>query len=158
MTMLHTIQGTYEPLRDAITSADATVGPGDFDFSSKPSHAFQTDEAWNGLEMIFKFPSGAVANEDVHGMLYGWVQNGPRERIAEISVTAGTATIGGVATALWGDTIVLTSLHINTVSVTDSANNTVAKLAFDLAGLKYVAAEFTVLSAAGAIQTLARPI
>lgn len=157
--MLNTIQGTYEPLRPETGEVDGTLSVNAWDWTAKPSTAFRTGPEWNSMEMIFKFPSDATANDDADGNIFGYVENGPKEWIAEISVTAGTATIGADAASLYGDTIVIGSQgHPTTVSVSDSATNRAAKLTFDILGYKYISVEFTAAGCfTGTIQPFGRP-
>jgi len=158
MSMLHTIQGAYVPLRPETGEVDATLSVNAWDWTAKPSTAFQLGPEWNNMEMIFKFPSDATADADADGVVYGWVDQGPRERICEISVTAGTATIAAAADALYGDTIVATETHPTTVKVSDSASNRVVKLTFDAIGYKWIDVDFSAAGCfSGTIQPWARP-
>lgn len=158
MTMLSTMQSSYVPLRPETGEVDGTLTVNAWDWTAKPSRAFVLGPEWNNMEMIFKFPADATADADADCVVYGWVEQGPRERICEISITAGTAQITGSATALFGDTMVTTQTHPATVAVNDTGNNRVAKLTADLIGYKYIDVDFSAAGCfTGTVQPWARP-
>jgi len=156
--MLHTIQGSYEPLRVPTDTVDGTLPVGAYDWSSKPSTAFPVGPEWNNAEIIFKFLSTGADGDDADFNLWGYTENGPKEWICEVSVTAGKATFAGDATGHYADTLVVaTQGHLTTVAVADSGVDRVAKLSLDLAGYKYISAEFSAASLTGTVQPWGRP-
>lgn len=92
---------------------------------------------------IVVFHGTDAANETLNWMLVGWRgKDDPAEFIANGTAILGTQRVAkATAAELWADTISITSQKwLTTVSVVDSGNNRMAKLAFDLCGLKRVAA------------------
>lgn len=154
MSYLHTQQAGYEPLRVDVTIGDTNYLDGvtsgrSLDFSDRPSYAVALTPNHNGVEIIAKGVAEAADGDNFSFRLWGYAANGPAEHIADISCTIGTAKVGGSSTALWVDTIVISSdTHIATCSVSDSANNRIAKLDFDAGGYTWFVADFTTQGAA----------
>lgn len=147
MAMAKTIQNGYVPMRPADVSVDDTALDGEtagytYHEHDRPSGAFELGEDCNAAEIVFA-GSDASDGNDFNCKLYGYARSGPAEFLGDISCTIGTARINDVTTALYIDTITVAEQgHIKTLSVSDSGNNRVAKLAFDTIGHKYLYVEF----------------
>ncbi len=148
MAMSKTIQNGYEPIRVGDITVDEAELDGvteslTFDEHDRPSTVKSVGEDANAMAVYFT-GSDSTADTDVFSAkLYGYARSGPAEFIADISGTAGTARINDVATNLFVDTINISSQNfLKNVSVIDSDNNRIAKLAFDFVGLKYIYVEF----------------
>ena len=91
--------------------------------------------------------------------IYGIADGGAPERIASVIWIFGTARHTS-STVLWADTCtVSTDSSIGGVTVSDSGNNFIAKLTFDLTGYRYLyaIAHGTATGAATDITVLMRP-
>lgn len=94
--------------------------------------------------------TGADGNSAVFN-IFGYGEDGPRERIYHtVTATLGTAKAG--TGRCFAEIFSGTSTHVKTVGITDSvvAGNSVAKIAFDTTGLRYLYFEpitFTTLTA-----------
>jgi len=94
-------------------------------------------EQCDAVEIHLWSDGAATANDTAKINVYGYGADGPAMRIYEATtVTLGTA-VSGVG-GLYVDTISGTDKHVTTVAVSDSADNTVAKLTFDTIGYKYL--------------------
>lgn len=94
--------------------------------------------------LVIMHGTHATAPEDktMAWMLIGWrFDGGPAEFIANGTATLGTQRVAaGTATEMWADTIAITAQKWpKALSIVDSANNRVAKLAFDLCGIRHIA-------------------
>jgi len=150
--MLHTFQGSYEPMR----SADITEGNEDtqldgatagytYHWSDRPAlkEVYRLGEEANGAVIIATSPVESTADALGCFKLYGYPEGGPAEFMCDISCAAGTARINDDAEALYVDTMNIGSQgHIKNLSVDDSGNNRVAKLSFDTTGLRYLYMEW----------------
>lgn len=154
MTMLHTFQGGWLPLRTADVSADDTALDPTlanytfFDLTKRDAH--RLDPGANGMEVVFL---GEGDDTDYFGCrIFGKSPFGPAERIAEISGHYGTALApndGSVTvdstTYKIAETILLDGsnvFHVRDVTVADCSANRAAKLHFDTAGMTHVYFEF----------------
>ena len=159
MSMLHTFQSAYVPLRSAeVTSDDTPIdGTTAWDLTSKD--CYELDPAYNGICIMFagEMTDGAQTTCHIHGQSI----NGPAEKIAEISLTAGTVYFKGRVPKGTTDIDSTTYLHIDTIAADttndfhirdtdyfDSGNNRVAKFKFDTTGLKFLLCEFTQVAGA----------
>lgn len=165
MAYLHTIQTSYVPLR----SAEVTAGESPLDGTTTGStlwdltshDCFELDPAFNGICMYFAAEAADGNTSTAH--IWGRDKhNGPAEKIAEISLTAGVVYWNGRlpgatsntdgTTYLIMDTIAVDAtneFHVKDVDVFDSGNNRQAKLTFDTTGLKFILVEFTEVAGAG---------
>lgn len=83
-----------------------------------------------------------TADETMAWMLVGWRGlGGPAEFIANGTATLGTQQLeAATTTGLYADTIAITAQKWpSIISIVDSGNNRVAKLVFDLCGIKHIA-------------------
>lgn len=113
------------------------------------------DTRANAMELICFANSNE--NDTVTMSLYGISDGGPPERIGSLVWTFGTAIRStGVR---WADTCVATDTHGKTIGVSDSANNRVVKVNFDITGYRYlyVIAHTTTTGAATGITVQMRP-
>ena len=92
----------------------------------------------NAVQLIC-YATGAAA-ETATMSLYGIADQGPPIYIGSIVWTLGDAV--KVAGTLWADTVVPTFTHISTPVTSDSGNDRVASVTFDVAGYKYLYAIF----------------
>lgn len=148
MAMHKTIQNGYVPirLRDVAEDEPELDGVTDgltFDEHDRPVEAKSFGEDGNAMFMYFT-GTDSTANADVFSAkIYTYATSGPAEFVADISGTAGTARINDSASDLFIDTINISSQdYFKNVSVIDSGNNRIAKLAFDFVGNKYLYIEF----------------
>lgn len=153
---LLTNQGSYEAMRETVPATDDSA-IASRDFADRPSDVLSMTPEWNGIELYFESPSDATDNFSGGIRLWGGAAGGPTEFVADLSVTAGAATIGGVATALYIDTIVIAEQeHISNLTVSDSANNRIAKIMFDVLGFEFLYLDAYDISMS--IQGRARPL
>lgn len=153
MTMAKTIQNGYVAMRTSDVTTDDTQLDGEtagltYHYTDRPSEAFGLGPESNAAEIIF--PGSDVSDgNNFSAKLYGYrTGEAPAEFLADISGTAGLARIADVTTALYTDTLVIASQgHIKTLSVADSGNDRVAKLAFDCVGFQWLYVEFYDVSA-----------
>ena len=76
----------------------------------------------NALSLIVK--AGTAADGDtVTQALYGRSDQGPRQRIASIVWTIGTAQFDTTSTNLWADDAAITSTHIKTITEADGGGS-----------------------------------
>jgi hypothetical protein len=82
-----------------------------------------------------------AANETMAWMLIGWARGGPAEEIAYGTATLGTQRVAtGTATELYADTITITGQYWpSLITVSDSGNNRIAKISFDMNGIANIA-------------------
>lgn len=152
MTMLHTYQGSYEPMRLADVCADETLLDGEtasytYHWHDKPSGAKELGTECNGCVIVMHGTD--VDNNDTFVFnLYGYAEGGPAEFIAEVSGTIGVARINDVTTTLYADAMnIVEQGHIRNLAVKDGAESgRIAKLTFDTGGLKYLWLEFSDIS------------
>lgn len=99
----------------------------------------------NAAIVIMHGTNAAPENKTMTWKLYGWREGGPAEYIAHGTATLGTQRVAtGTATEMYADTIAITAqAWLDTVSVIDSGNNRIAKLAFDMYGLARIACVMT---------------
>jgi hypothetical protein len=146
MTMLRTIQTSYEKLRGAdITGSEPTIT--DFKSSARvvddgdvSTKWFELTEETNGAEII-PYQQDATSNKNATMQFWGRARhNGPAQFIAEISGTIGTASIINDTTALAWDTmnIVLDGRPVNIAVADATGNNRPASITFDTMGLRYI--------------------
>lgn len=97
----------------------------------------------NGVLVIMHgYHATAPEDKTMAWMLIGWrFDGGPAEFIANGTATLGTQRVAaGTATEMWADTIAITAQKWpKTISIIDSGNNRIAKLAFDLCGISDIA-------------------
>lgn len=88
----------------------------------------------NAVELICY--ATASDNNTAEMSLYGISGGGPPEKIAELVYIFGTAIrSSGVR---WADTCTVTDVHGKTVAASDSGNNRVVKVFFDITGYRYL--------------------
>lgn len=88
----------------------------------------------NALELICY--ATASENNTAEMSLYGISGNGPPEKIAELVYIFGTAIrSSGVR---WADTCTVTDVHGKTVAASDSGNDRVVKVFFDVTGYRHL--------------------
>ena len=144
---LHTFQGTYEVLADAtadVLALDGTKAGTTLDWHDRPAitaaggcHVIGNET--NGCEIIASGYQDATDAANGSFRLYGYVEGGPAEYIADISCTLGMVFINDVTTAMYVDTMTIAEqTHLTTVTVKDTGNNRVAKLRFDVQGYRYI--------------------
>lgn len=183
MGTLNTYRGGYQLVQDNTTSGtemlDGETSGKTYAFKDKPSAAMWMGEEFNGVELLFvggysstknNTPAKALAGEgDTTGvnagdtfdcMVWGWADNGPAERIAEVSITVGeTNRYNDFTTALYANKITESiDYHISNVAQYDADGSSgIAKMTLDTAGLRYLYCEFTAASDAVDIAVFARP-
>lgn len=88
----------------------------------------------NAIELLCY--ATASDNNTAEMSLYGIAGGGPPEKIAELVYIFGTAIrSSGVR---WADTCTVTDVHGKTVAASDSGNDRVVKVFFDLTGYRYL--------------------
>ena len=157
MTMLHTIQSSYEKVR----SAHVTVADSDLDgtttgltykSSDRPadSECFVAGPEVGGVGVIF---DGEGSDGDTFSWsMYGYRtvgegNLGPAEIIGSGTGILGTALSESGTGYLYADTVAITnpgSWYDVPVAI-DSGNNRICKVCFDLVGFKYLSVRFTVI-------------
>ncbi len=103
-------------------------------------------QTYNNIEIIVTHNHATDADDTTSVLeLYGANDSGPRYPIASIVCTGGKAeVVAGTDTTTWVQTMVVTSYHSKTITVTDSgALDRVARVTLDLAGIRYVEGLFT---------------
>ncbi len=161
MSMLKTIQMGYVPMRTAdITVADTKIDPTAPGYTyhehDRPTSAYRLGEEANAAVIIFESPI-AINDSDAAIRLWGYPAAGPAEFICDASVTIGNIWVNDITTDLYADTIVIgTQAHLKTVSVADSANGRIAKLAFDCVGYKYLYMDCSYIDANTSLRPLIR--
>lgn len=123
-------------------SADYNVGvpaPGTAALAPKDllvKYGAGKDTFANAIELIC-FATG-TENNTVEMALYGISSGGPPEQIAEIIWILGTARHTST-TILWADTCTISAdTHQTTLVSSDSGNNRVVRLVFDITGYRYL--------------------
>ena len=140
------------------------AGAEDTSFLSAPTTAFVIDAGKaNGFDTLENNAGGKNAYANTveiivsHGNgtgdadattsvleLYGSNDSGPRVPLMTVACTAGKAElVASTDDNTWVDTMVVTSYHSKTITVTDSATDRIARLSFDLTGFRYIEALFT---------------
>lgn len=80
----------------------------------------------------------ATANNTCEMEIYGITDGGAPERIVDVVWIFGTARHTST-TVLWADTCTITTAyHIKSITASDSGDNVIAKLSFDVAGYRYL--------------------
>ncbi len=100
----------------------------------------------NRVEIIVSHGNGTGDADGTTSVLelYGANDSGPRYPIASIACTGGKAElVAGTDDNTWVDTMVVTSYHSKTITVTDSATDRVARVSFDLDGIRRIEGLFT---------------
>ena len=156
MTMLHTIQSSYERIRaEYITVADAALTPATagltYKASDRPSDCFEAGPAAGG-GMCVIFDGEATDGDTFSWSLYGYRTVaeggiGPAEIICSGTGIFGTAVSDTGDGYLYVDTIVITnpgSWYDVPVAI-DSDSNRICKICFDFAGFKFLSVRFTVI-------------
>lgn len=148
MTMIHTYQSAYEVLADATVdqaaldgaTAGQTIHWHDLPAENASGGRHSIQPAWSMVEIIAESQHDATNDSNAAFKLWGYADGGPvGEYIADISCTVGTSRIEDSASALYIDTMVIAEeKHVNSLTVSDSGNNRVAKLTFDAAGFKWI--------------------
>ncbi len=149
MSMLHTIQNTYVPMRVSDVTVDDTVldsSTAGFTFApdDKPEDSLQLGPEVNGIEIIFQGADSSDA-QNFQARFYGYPINGPAEFICDVSGTIGTARGNEDSTTnLYADTLVIDSQqHVKSVAIKDAGgNNRISKLVFDSVGYRDIYCEF----------------
>jgi hypothetical protein len=170
MSMLHTIRGGYEQKQDitaASTITNVGLETGGADFTDKPDGAWWVGEEYNGMVVIVAggvLDTSVAENDDYDLMFYGWADNGPAEKIADVSVTLGLTVYEDNTLHLWADTLALdatSEVHIADCVEYDGSTDRICRLVLDTAGYRWFYFDCTAIGAAGAtdgaIRILARP-
>ena len=195
MGILNTYRGGYQRVQDTTATGsvlDGSTAGKTYDFTNKPAGAMWMGEEYNGVELMFlggigstTINDGATPNTPAAALLgvgdttgteeddtfdcviWGWADNGPAERMVDLSITSGTARYKDYTTCLWANKIVeVKDYHVAGVGQYDADGTTkadgqesIAKLAFDTAGLRWIYCEFSAGSNATAdeISVFARP-
>lgn len=144
------------------TTADVAGTP-DTSFLSAPTTAFTVDAGKalgfdtlgnnsggknahaNNVEIIVTHSHATDADATTSVLeLYGSNDSGPRMPLMTIACTGGKAErVAGVDEVVWVDTMVATTFHSKTITVTDSATDRIARTSFDLTGSRYIEGLFT---------------
>lgn len=149
--------------RLATASADYNVGvPAPGTTALEPKNLLKIfgagkDTYANAVELICF--ATATADNTCEMALYGVSGNGPPEQIAEIIWIFGTARHTST-TILWADTCTISAdTHPTALVASDSGNNRVVKLNFDVTGYQYLyaIAYGTATGAATNITVMMRP-
>ena len=140
-------------------TTDFNVGipaPGTIALEPKDLAGADGESQYNSVELICY--ATATAGNTAEMTLYGVCVNAAPVRIAAVTWTFGTARHTST-TVLWADTCVPTSYHATTLTASDSGNNFIAKLTFDLLGYRYLygIVHGTATGAATNITVLMRP-
>jgi len=95
----------------------------------------------NAAVIIFHGTNASPENKTITFEIYGWRAGGPAEWICNGGAVLGTHRVAaGTDTEMYADTIAITTqTWVDTVTVADSGNNRIAKLAFDMYGLAGIA-------------------
>lgn len=157
MTMLHTIQSSYEKVRSAhVTAADSdldgfTTGL-TFKSTDRPadSECFTAGPEVGGVTLIFD--GKGSAGDTFSWSLYGYRTVGPGNIGPAEIIAAGTGILGTAVSEsgtgyLYADTIVITnpgSWYDVPVAI-DSGNNRICKICFDFVGFKHLSVRFTAI-------------
>ena len=189
MSILNTYRGGYQRIQDTTSGKftsqiEGDLSGGTFAFADKPADAMWMGEEYNGVELMFvggwgstnnNTPANALAgsggdntgasNGDTYDcVIWGWADNGPAERIADISITlSGANYYNEFTTALYPNKIVeVKDYHVANVGQYDAdGSNGISKVAFDTAGLRWIYCEFSAAIAngdpTGDIAVFARP-
>ncbi len=75
-------------------------------------------------------------NDDVTQSVYGIAEDGAPERVGSLLWTFGAAIRS--AGVRWADSCVVTGTHITTIKVSDSGNDRIAKVSFDISGYRWL--------------------
>ena len=104
----------------------------------------------NGIVIILEAAGAADGDAVVHA-LYGRSDNGPLQKLGELTWTIGTARVdASTATFLWADTCVVVGTHINVFTVADGGgSDRVCSVAVDAGGFKYLKGYFITGTNAG---------
>ena len=101
------------------------------------------DTGANAVQLILRVTGGA-ATDTVTQKIYGAVDGGPRQLIASVVWTIGTAQVDATATNLWAHDAAVTSTHTKTITEGDGADSDrVCSIMFDCTGFRYLAGYFT---------------
>ncbi len=113
------------------------------------SPCIRLDEETDAVTIVID-GKGANGNSAVFS-IFGYGEDGPAERIYyTVTATLGAAVAG--TGKVWADQIAGTAVHTKTIGITDTGadGETMAKIAFDTTGLRYLYFEpttFTTLTA-----------
>lgn len=154
--LLSSFQDVWSVLRaeaDEETALDLTSAG---DFANKPSGAVEIKGDDNHRTPANKIAiimcGGSAAGKTFTYKIYGWARaNGPAELICTGTGTLGTQAVvkyphsGNAASSkFWADTLSCTERWIGSCESSDaSGNNEVAKITFDLHGLRWIQVEIT---------------
>ena len=152
MTMLHTMQAGWQPLRENIASDDSAldgVTSGlTFKFTDKPSWLEYKDVGPEGNAVVFYFTAqGAAATDTFSWKLYVYAENGPAEYVAHGTGTRGSA-IAAASTYYVDSLTELGEDWYGEYGIFDSGNSRIAHMAIDMSGRKYPYMEITDLGGA----------
>ena len=152
MSMYHTLQAGYEPLRKDYATSDDSVKDGTttgltFMFSDKPAITKQVGPEANICEILFE--GAGSANDTFSFKMYSYSVNGPAEIIAAGDCILGTAKYD--STHLFCDSVTFTDLTnwLDTPVRVDHGNNRMCRVCFDLFGTRFIDIEFTNIGGGG---------
>lgn len=163
-----TYQMGYNVLRSGVTTddtpLDGTTEGYTYCFADKPAKAATGDPAgairvhpaWNNAQVIFW--GSDAADEACNYKLYAWREDGPAALVCSGTFTLGTAyAVATDPNYLYADTITATDVWPTEVVVSDSGNNRVASVAFDLLGYSWLYCEIDI-PASGQVATASAKI
>lgn len=144
---IETSRYNWRPLRTSVTAddtaLDGTTESYTFAYDDKPTTAFANSE-WNNVQVMFYGTD--AANETCNYKIYAYRAYGPAVMVCSGVFTLGTAKTGTTNT-FYADTITVTDYWPTEVIVSDSGNNRVCTLTFDLLGYNYVFCEIDIPAA-----------
>ncbi len=130
----------------APTTAFAINGIDADAFDTLKNNAGGKNSYYNSIEIIVSHGNGTGDADATTSVLelYGANDSGPRYPIASIACTGGKAElVAGTDDNTWVDTMVVTSYHSKTITVTDSGTDRVARVTLDITGIRYIEGLFT---------------
>lgn len=140
-----TIQTGHNSLRTGVTADDTPLDGATknltYAIGDKPSTAATVHPNWNNVQIYFYGTD--AANETCNFKLYAYREDGPAVLVCYGSFILGTAVTGGTS-EYYADTISITDVWPAEVVVSDSGNNRVCTLAFDVIGYKYLYCEIDI--------------
>lgn len=151
MSMLHTMQSSYQRMRKFFITSDDNSLPS-YKSSDRPEDVFECGPEVGGVGIIFI--GDGVENDTFSWSIYGYRACGldgvgPGEFICSGTGLLGTA-VSEVA-SLYADTITITDpgSWLDVPIAIDVGNNRICKVCFDLCGYKYIYVMFTGVGGGG---------
>lgn len=145
---LSTARYDWNTFRTAVTkddtALDGTTANATYAYADMPDAAIVAHENWNNIQVLFYGTD--AANETCNYKIYAYRTNGPAVLVCTGVVTLGTAKTGATNT-FYADTITVTDYWPTEVIVSDSGNNRVCTLTFDLLGYSHIYCEIDIPAA-----------